>query len=144
MAAPQLTYEHYHFTEPKLRAVDSSPQEVAGMKAEIRLYLYVFASLIFLTGFTVLLWSMHLPKNLAIILAISLATFKGSLVVCFFMHLLSERLMIMLVLTITAFHLAGVLIGIPLTEVNTAQTTVENGGTYFGVSKENLPKSWKF
>lgn len=82
----------------------------AGHSAEevdrhVRAAYYVFGSLLVLTGFTVGAYFLHLPKHLAIALALLIATTKGSLVAAWFMHLVSERKLIlwMLVLTATLF-----------------------------------------
>jgi cytochrome c oxidase subunit 4 len=79
----------------------------AGHSAEevdrhVRAAYYVFGSLLVLTGFTVGAYFLHLPKQLAIALALLIATTKGTLVACWFMHLVSERKLIFWMLALTA------------------------------------------
>jgi cytochrome c oxidase subunit 4 len=68
----------------------------------VRAAYYVFGSLLVLTGFTVGAYFLHLPHNLAIALALLIATVKGTLVAAWFMHLVSERRMIYWMLGLTA------------------------------------------
>jgi cytochrome c oxidase subunit IV len=68
----------------------------------VRAAYYVFGSLLVLTGFTVGAYFLHLPKQLAIALALLIATTKGTLVACWFMHLVSERKLIFWMLALTA------------------------------------------
>ena len=46
---------------------------------------------------------LHLSVHLAIAVALLVATIKGSLVACYFMHLISERKLIYFVLALTVF-----------------------------------------
>jgi cytochrome c oxidase subunit 4 len=79
---------------------DNSPEAVA---KEIRKYLYVFGALAILTLITVAISYLHLPIHEAVILALVVASIKGSLVAAFFMHLISERKLIYAVLLVTVF-----------------------------------------
>ncbi len=81
------------------------------VRAEIRKYLMVFAALAGLTVVTVAISYMHLPTHLAILLALVVATIKGSLVAAFFMHLISERKLIYAVLVLTVFFFGMMLWG---------------------------------
>jgi cytochrome c oxidase subunit 4 len=68
----------------------------------VRTYLIVFGALLVLTLLTVGAWYfLHLPLKLTIAVALFIAAVKGSLVACFFMHLISERRMILGVLALT-------------------------------------------
>jgi cytochrome c oxidase subunit 4 len=69
----------------------------------VKAALVVFGSLLVLTGFTVGAYFMHLPLRAAITLALAIATVKGTLVACWFMHLLSERRLIHWMLLLAAF-----------------------------------------
>lgn len=62
----------------------------------------VFVALAALTIITVGISYLHLPTHLAILLALTVATVKGSLVAAYFMHLISERKVIYWVLGICA------------------------------------------
>jgi len=68
----------------------------------VRAALFVFGSLLVLTAFTVAAYFLHLPKHLAITLALTIAVTKGSLVAAWFMHLVSERKLIFWMLGLTA------------------------------------------
>ena len=75
------------------------------VKNEINLYLKVFGALGVLTVFTVAVAQLNVGIGLAILIAMIIATAKGTLVVGFFMHLLHEKKMIYLILIITLVFL---------------------------------------
>lgn len=79
--------------------------DVETIRKETRTYINVFLALAVLTVLTVAVSYFHLPAMLAIAVALLIATFKGSLVAGFFMHLLHERKLIywLLILTILFF-----------------------------------------
>jgi len=68
------------------------------IKAEVRKYWGVFAALLVLTVVTVGVSYLHFGLAVAIIVALAIAVFKGSLVACFFMHLISERKIVLVLL----------------------------------------------
>jgi cytochrome c oxidase subunit 4 len=68
----------------------------------VRAAVFVFLSLLVLTGFTVAAWTLHLPTRQAIALALLIAAVKGSLVAAWFMHLVSEKRLVYWVLALTA------------------------------------------
>jgi len=74
---------------------------VEEIKKETRGYVLVFVALAALTVVTVAVSYLHLSIGPAIALALFIATVKGSLVACFFMHLISERKLIYSVLILT-------------------------------------------
>lgn len=76
----------------------------------VRIYMIVFASLAALTVITVGISYLHLPLVPAVSLALLVATVKGSLVACYFMHLISERKLIYWVLGFTVFFFFCVLL----------------------------------
>jgi len=76
-----------------------SPEEV---DRYVRAAYFVFGSLLVLTGFTVGAYFLHLPRRLAITLALLIAVTKGTLVAAWFMHLVSERKLIFWMLGLTA------------------------------------------
>jgi cytochrome c oxidase subunit 4 len=88
------------------------------LKKHVRTYVIVFVSLMALTLVTVAISYLHLPTAAAVTLALLVATIKGSLVACYFMHLISERKLIFIVLAITVFMFIGVLLGPVITEVD--------------------------
>jgi len=77
----------------------------------------VFVALLVLTVVTVAISRFHLPVHQAVTIALIVATIKGSLVACYFMHLISERKLIYAVLALTAvFFLA--LLALPVVTVH--------------------------
>jgi cytochrome c oxidase subunit 4 len=67
----------------------------------VKTYFMVFGALMVLTVVTVAVSYLHLPVHQAIIVALFIATIKGSLVALFFMHLNHERKLIYWVLALT-------------------------------------------
>lgn len=91
-----------------------TPEEI---RREMKVYLWVFAGLAFLTVVTVVLvFVMKMPVHLAILVALAVASIKGFLVAGFFMHLLSERKLIYAVLTLTVIFFA-VLLWLPVHDI---------------------------
>ena len=84
----------------------------------VRIYLIVFVSLAALTIITVGISYLHLPVLPAVALALLVATIKGSLVACYFMHLISERRLIYWVLGFTVFFFLFVLLVPMITNVD--------------------------
>ena len=73
----------------------------------VRVYITVFVSLMALTIVTVAISRFHLPVPIAVTVALLVAIIKGSLVACYFMHLISEKKLIYAVLVVTvAFFVA--------------------------------------
>lgn len=68
-----------------------SPEEV---RKHVRVYMMVFVALALLTIVTVGVSYLHLSTAKAVAVALVIATIKGSLVACYFMHLISERAVI--------------------------------------------------
>ena len=76
----------------------------------IRGYMVVFFALIAGTGLTVWASFIHFgSQEINIAVALVIATVKAFLVVAYFMHLISERKMIYLVMGFTAFFFAGLM-----------------------------------
>jgi caa(3)-type oxidase subunit IV len=75
--------------------------DAESIRKETRTYIGVFIALAVLTVLTVAVSYFHMPPALAIGVALLIAAFKGSLVAGFFMHLLSEKKLILIVLVIT-------------------------------------------
>ena len=74
----------------------------ADIQSHIKVYMMVFASLAVLTVVTVAASYLELSSGEAIFLALVIASVKGSLVACFFMHLISENAFITWILMLTA------------------------------------------
>ena len=71
------------------------------IKKHVRIYIAVFAALAFLTVVTVAVSYLRLPFLPAILVALTIATIKASLVAAFFMHLISEKTIIFSILILT-------------------------------------------
>ena len=78
-----------------------SDSHAADLNKHVRAYILVFVTLMFLTLVTVAVSYLHLPVRQAIAVALLIATVKGSLVACYFMHLISEKKLILWVLVLT-------------------------------------------
>ena len=76
---------------------------------QVRIYITVFVSLMALTIITVAISRFHLPIPIAVSVALLVAIIKGSLVACYFMHLISERKLIYAVLALTAAFFVALL-----------------------------------
>lgn len=88
-----------------------SGHSVEEIKRETRVYLIVFAALATLTVITVAVSYLHLTGWVAIALALAIASVKGFLVAGFFMHLLSEKKLVISVLVLTVIFLIVLLWG---------------------------------
>ena len=76
----------------------------------VRVYVAVFVSLMVLTLVTVAVSYLHLPILGAIAVALVIASVKGSLVACYFMHLISEKKLIYAVLALTAAFFVALMV----------------------------------
>ncbi len=85
----------------------SGTHDSVDVAKHIRIYTTILVALLILTGVTVAAAQLHLSVQKAIILAMIIATIKGSLVCCYFMHLISEQKLIywILVLAVAFFAL---------------------------------------
>jgi cytochrome c oxidase subunit 4 len=89
----------------------------ADIDKHVRIYISVFVTLMALTIITVVISRFHLPVPIAVTIALLVATIKGSLVACYFMHLISEKKLIYAVLLLTvAFFIA--LLALPILTVS--------------------------
>ena len=78
--------------------------------SHVRVYITVFVALMVLTIVTVAVSRFHLPIPIAVTVALTVAIIKGSLVACYFMHLISERKLIYAVLALTAFFFIALMV----------------------------------
>jgi cytochrome c oxidase subunit 4 len=91
----------------------ATSHHAADIDRHVRVYITVFVALMVLTIVTVLISRVHLPIPIAVTLALFVATIKGALVACYFMHLISEKKLIYAVLALTgAFFVA--LLALPI------------------------------
>jgi len=82
----------------------------AEIDRHVRVYITVFVTLMALTIVTVAISYLHLPVHLAVSVVLFVAAIKGSLVACYFMHLISEKKVIYGVLVLTALFFIALLL----------------------------------
>src|SRR5262245_66443385 len=75
----------------------------------VRIYITVFVALMVLTVVTVAISRFHPPVHIAVTIALIVATVKGALVACYFMHLISEKKLIYAVLVLTVLFFIALL-----------------------------------
>ena len=92
--------------------------DAADIDRHVRIYITVFVALMALTIITVAISYLHLPPAMAITVALFVATIKGALVACYFMHLISEKKLIYAVLVITAIKFIALMALPALTQGN--------------------------
>jgi cytochrome c oxidase subunit 4 len=95
----------------------TTSHSAADIDRHVRIYITVFVSLMALTIITVVISRFHLPVPIAVSVALLVATIKGSLVACYFMHLLSEKKLIYAVLALTVAFFV-VLLALPVLTVH--------------------------
>ena len=81
----------------------------ADIDKHVKIYITVFVTLMVLTIVTVAISRLHLPVPMAVTVALLVATIKGSLVACYFMHLIAEKKLIYAVLALTVVFFAALL-----------------------------------
>jgi cytochrome c oxidase subunit 4 len=91
------TSDHGHASMASMPGHDA-----ADIDKHVRIYIAVFVALMVLTIITVAISYLHLSVPMAVTVALLVATIKGSLVACYFMHLISEKKLIYAVLALTA------------------------------------------
>jgi cytochrome c oxidase subunit IV len=95
-----------HAATPEHAAISD---HAADIDRHVRIYISVFVALMALTIVTVAVSRFHLPIPIAVSVALLVATIKGSLVACYFMHLISEKRLIYAVLVLTAVFFAALM-----------------------------------
>lgn len=93
-----------------------SDSHAVDIRKHVRTYIMVFVALMALTVITVAISYVHPGIVLAVTIALFVATIKGTLVACYFMHLISERKLIYITLLFTVFFF-GALLALPTLEV---------------------------
>jgi cytochrome c oxidase subunit IV len=81
----------------------------ADIDKQVKVYITVFVALMALTLITVAVSYLDLSTPMAVAVALFVATIKGSLVACYFMHLISEKKLIYAVLAITVIKFIALL-----------------------------------
>jgi len=95
----------------------TTTDHAAEIDRHVRVYLTVFASLMVLTLVTVGISRFHFPVPIAVTVALLVATVKGGLVACYFMHLISEKRLIIAILALTVFFFIA-LVALPVIKVH--------------------------
>jgi len=90
-------------------AADMASDHAADIDKHVKVYITVFVALMVLTIVTVAISRLHLSTPVAVAVALLVATIKGSLVACYFMHLISEKKLIYAVLALTAAFFVALL-----------------------------------
>lgn len=85
----------------------------AEIDKHVRVYITVFVALMVLTIVTVAISYLDLAVPMAVTVALFVATIKGTLVAGYFMHLLSEKKLILAVLALTVAFFV-VLLALPV------------------------------
>jgi len=80
----------------------SSDHDIIDIQRHIKVYMTIFAALAVLTIITVAASYLDLSTGEAILLALTIASVKGSLVAGYYMHLISEKALITWILMLTA------------------------------------------
>ena len=101
-----MTSDH---SAASMTAEHAADDHVVDIDKQVKIYIIVFVALMALTLITVAVSYLHLPPPMAIAVALFVATIKGSLVACYFMHLISERRLIYAVLIITTIKFIALL-----------------------------------
>lgn len=90
-------------------AAHTDAHEIEHVHQEVKRYIIVFMALLFLTLVTVGVSYLHLNIVGAVTLALTVAVIKSALVACYFMHLISERKLIYIVLSFTVIFFASLM-----------------------------------
>jgi cytochrome c oxidase subunit 4 len=90
-----------------------SSDHAADIDKHVKVYISVFVALMVLTVITVGVSRLHLSVPMAVAVALLVAIIKGSLVACYFMHLISEKKLILWVMALTAAFFV-VLLSLPM------------------------------
>ena len=93
----------------------------AEIDKHVRTYMIVFASLMALTLVTVAVAYLDLGVVGGVAVALLIASVKGTLVACFFMHLIDERKFIYTVLVFTVIFFLAVLLLPVMTQANSVE-----------------------
>ncbi|MFQ5422961.1 MAG: cytochrome C oxidase subunit IV family protein [Phycisphaerae bacterium] len=80
------------------------------IRKHLKVYYMVFGALAVLTCVTVAVSYLHLTIGMAVLVALAIASVKGSLVACYFMHLLTERGLLLWVLGLCGVFLVVILL----------------------------------
>ena len=91
-------------------AASMTSDHAVDIDKHVKVYITVFVALMVLTIVTVAISRLHLSVPIAVTVALLVAIIKGSLVACYFMHLISEKKLIYAVLALTVAFFAVLLV----------------------------------
>jgi cytochrome c oxidase subunit 4 len=91
-------------------AASMTSDHAVDIDRHVKVYITVFVALMVLTIVTVAISRLHLSVPIAVTVALLVAIIKGSLVACYFMHLISEKKLIYAVLALTVAFFAVLLV----------------------------------
>ena len=94
-------------------AASMTSDHAVDIDRHVKVYITVFVALMVLTIVTVAISRLHLSVPIAVTVALLVAIIKGSLVACYFMHLISEKKLIYAVLALTVAFFV-VLLAVPV------------------------------
>jgi len=114
--------------------------ETHDIKKEVNLYYKVFGTLIAMSVLTVAVSYINFGVAVAITVALVIATFKGSLVASFFMHLAHERKVVYYILLMTISFFACMMILILATKHNPIFGTIDLNKTHIPLVKDSPDK----
>ena len=97
---------------------DDHAAHAADIDRHVRIYITVFVALMALTLITVAVSYIEMSTPMAVTVALAIATVKGSLVACYFMHLISEKKLIYAVLVITVVKFVALMALPVVTHIN--------------------------
>jgi cytochrome c oxidase subunit 4 len=95
----------------------TTTDHAADIDRHVKVYITVFVTLMVLTIVTVAISRLHLSVPVAVSVALIVAIIKGSLVACYFMHLISEKKLIYIVLGVTVIFFIA-LLALPILTVS--------------------------
>lgn len=110
MSEPANTEHPEHNPSSASASTEHAEGHAEDIESQIRVYFLVFGALAVLTILTVAVAYLDLPIVPAVIVGLTIATVKGGLVAGYFMHLISEKQVIYILLVFTFFFVVAMLI----------------------------------
>jgi cytochrome c oxidase subunit IV len=112
-----MTSDHAAASMTSDHAAAMTGDHAVDIDKHVRVYITVFVALMVLTIVTVAISRFHFPVPIAVTVALIVATIKGALVACYFMHLVSEKKLIYAILALTVVFFVA-LIALPVFTVS--------------------------
>ena len=80
------------------------------IKQEVKKHLVIYGFLLFLTAINFIVSKLSLLGEYTVVIVLTVALAQGVLIVCYFMHLISEKKLIHFVLILTVIFFLGLLL----------------------------------